>query len=177
MKRQVMTSLSPFEVLSGADVLYEHALAALEQLNWSHGHRPITHLNMAVGPTDAAAYGTLHWLFVSTEWVRRALYTAVVDDDVLEQTVSAICEIDGSDVCDVRFVIGAGVVDLIGLTAADGDVERVATISTTETGTGVLTCEVWLRRREGSGYSYPVCISHQDSPILDASLIPDPADD
>ena len=108
---QTASTISPLQLGGDADVLAEDIAEVIEQMNWSAGQRPVTHL--CVDTLNRAISGT-------ATVVRRG--TILTDADVQEILVGATCTIAAGVTVDVVFDVD-GNTKTLSLTDADSGTE------------------------------------------------------
>lgn len=108
---QSASTLSPLQLGGDAEVLAEDIAEVIEQLNWSAGKRPVTHL--CADTLSKAISGT-------ATIVRRG--TILTDADVQEILVGATCSIAAGVTVDVAFDLD-GNTKTLSLTDADDGAE------------------------------------------------------
>ena len=173
-RTQATTTISPSEFILGAPITSENAQAVIEQLNWSYGRRPQLHVSLTTAP---AAWSTNSPTTHGMEFRGSATFLEVYrfEIKVMPETVNVVvgaeCTFASGQDGEVKFTIGASATTL-SINSSHNGTERSATLATSATGTGWITCTIETRIVTGSTGNDLVRVRVQDEPIT--SSLPAP---
>ncbi len=169
-KTESISTLSPLAIAAGTEVTDAQGIDAIEQLNWSAGHRPTVHVSQLVGDPLAelgdVGLSTLDWTVNAV----LGRFQIRINADVQRLVVGARFWVT-SGTKTLTVTINATSV-VLNATSTNNGSEVTGTANVSSTGTSWRPVVVTL---SGSGTGRVRNFRIQDEAITTASSLPDPA--